>query len=201
MSAGTRGPRRAVIIDNEDSFTHNIAQYLTVSGAHVEILGNDTDANLVEAVQPTHLVLSAGGGQADDPRDYKNAYRIVERFAGRVPILGVCLGHQILARYLGARVVLARDGRHGRISTLVRTPTRAALLQGLPRDAAVMRYHSSVVAHGSLPPSVTVTGVARDDGEIMSFESLGQRLFGVQFHPDSVGTPHGLRIFVNLLSA
>ncbi|EDY56045.2 MULTISPECIES: aminodeoxychorismate/anthranilate synthase component II [Streptomyces] len=199
MNESAAAECRAVIIDNHDSFTHNIAQYLAMSGAEVDILTNTAAVDRVERARPTHLVLSAGGGHAEEAADCGNAYRIVGRFAGRIPMLGVCLGHQILARHLGGRITAARDGRHGRISRLGLTAS-SRLLAGLPEAAEVMRYHSSVVAPESLPHRSMITSIAEDDNEVMSFESRWHRLYGVQFHPESIGTPHGIRVFVNFLA-
>jgi anthranilate synthase component 2 len=199
MNEAAGATRRTVVIDNQDSFTHNIAQYLAMCGTEVDVLANTASVDRVERAQPTHLVLSAGGGHAEDPGDCGNVYRIVERFAGRIPLLGICLGHQILARHLGGRITAAQDGRHGRISRLSLTAS-SQLLAGIPEASAVMRYHSSVIAPGSLPHGSTVTSVAQDDGEVMSLESSQHRLYGVQFHPESIGTPQGMRVFENFLS-
>lgn len=190
----------ALVIDNYDSFTYNIVSCLFLNGAQVRVLRNTDDIELAELAQPTHIVLSAGGGDAANPADCGNSYGVLARFIGQIPILGICLGHQMIGRYIGGQTCLSGDVRHGRISRLHLTG-RSGLLHGMTEGTGVMRYHSSSLAADSLPPAARVTSIADDDGTVMSVEMPNERLFGVQFHPESIGTPQGKRVFMNFLAS
>jgi anthranilate synthase component 2 len=190
---------RALVIDNYDSFTYNIVSCLFLAGAQVTVLQNTDDIELAERARPTHIVLSAGGGDAANPADFGNSGDVLARFAGRVPVLGICLGHQIIARYLGGQVGLQGDVRHGRVSRL-RLTAPSVLLHGMTEGTDVMRYHSSALRPDSLPAVARVTSVAADDNAVMSVEVPEERLFGVQFHPESIATPQGMLVFSNFLA-
>jgi anthranilate synthase component 2 len=190
---------RALVIDNFDSFTYNIVSCLFLSGAEVTVLRNTDEIGLAELAEPTHIVLSAGGGDAANPADCGNSYGVLAQFAGRVPILGICLGHQMIASYLGGQTCLLGDVRHGRVSRLHLTGP-SVLLDGMTEGTDVMRYHSSALRHDSMPAAARVTSVAADDDTVMSVEVPGERLFGVQFHPESIATSQGMRVFRNFLA-
>lgn len=186
-------PPRVLLLDNLDSFTHNLAQGLQALGAEVRVqrARGATLAGL-ERIRPTHVVVSPGPGH---PREAHLSLAVLRRFAGRLPLLGVCLGHQALAHAFGARVGRAARPLHGQASP-VRHDNRG-LFQGLPQGFAAGRYHSLAVDAARLPGSLRVTAWA-DDGTVMGLRhSSGAE--GVQFHPESILTPCGNRLLSNFL--
>jgi anthranilate synthase component 2 len=189
---------KVLLIDNYDSFTHNLAQALGKLGAHVDVVRND--AITIEAIEDadyTHIVLSPGPGHPGVPRDFGVCAAVITRIHGRIPTLGVCLGHQGIAHHLGGRVVRAPQIVHGKMHTI--THTGDGLFAGLPSRIEVMRYHSLVVERESLPAALEVTA-STDDGLIMAMRHREVALVGVQFHPESIGTPTGEAMLGNFLS-
>lgn len=188
-------PVRMLLIDNYDSFTYNLVQAFRALGAQVDVYRND-EITVSDAVgrAPTHLVISPGPGQ---PRDAGNALAMVEAFAGRVPILGVCLGHQCLVAHFGGRIVRAERIMHGKTSRIAHD--NKTIFAGLPHDMEVGRYHSLCAETASLPDVFDVTAkTAR--GEIMAVRHRELPIEGVQFHPESVLTPRGDELMKNFLS-
>jgi anthranilate synthase/aminodeoxychorismate synthase-like glutamine amidotransferase len=183
---------RVVLLDNLDSFTHNVAQGLVEAGARVEVLRKDrvTLAGLV-AADPQLLVLSPGPGT---PEEATLALEAVAAFAGRIPILGVCLGHQVLACAFGGKVARAPEPVHGK-AWAVRHDGRG-LFQGLPDPLVAGRYHSLAVT--AVPEAFQVTA-RTPEGLVMAMRHRTLPLAGVQFHPDSFLTPHGVELFRNAL--
>ena len=187
---------RVLLIDNYDSFTYNLAQALQVLGAEVLVRLHDR-ITLEEAgnLRPTHLVISPGPGR---PEQAGVSMPLIAGFSTRIPILGVCLGHQSLAAALGGEIVPARTLMHGKVSAVYHDGQ--TLYQGLPNPFPAGRYHSLAVSPENLPRDLAVSAYT-SDGEIMG---LRHRLFpveGVQFHPESVLTPDGgllLRNFLDL---
>ena len=188
---------RVLLVDNYDSFTHNLFQLLRVAGAEVRVERNDaiTLAD-VEAHAPSHVVLSPGPGHPDSPRDFGVSRDVIVRCSTRVPILGVCLGHQGIAAVAGARVVRAPAPQHGKTDRVHHDGT--GLFQGLPSPLEVMRYHSLVVDEATLPATLRVTGRTAD-GLIMALAHVALPMAGVQFHPESIGTPEGGALIDNFL--
>jgi len=182
------------MIDNYDSFTFNLVQALRVLGASVDVVRNDAETpGALAARTPTHVVLSPGPGRPEASGLTLDAIRV---FLGRVPVLGVCLGHQALAFTAGARVVGAARLMHGKIS-LAQHEGRG-LFEGCARPMQVGRYHSLAVARETLPDAWRVT--ATDErGEVMAMACDDARAAGVQFHPESVLTPDGPRLLENFL--
>jgi anthranilate synthase/aminodeoxychorismate synthase-like glutamine amidotransferase len=187
---------RVLLVDNYDSFTWNLAHDLGRTGADVHVHRNDriTLPDIL-ALAPTHIVLSPGPGRPERAADFGICRTILEELP-HIPTLGVCLGHQGLAWLAGARVVHAPEVRHGKTS-LIHHHGRG-LFEGLPNPMQVMRYHSLVVDRTTLPPELVVTALT-DDGLVMALAHRSLPRWGVQFHPESVGTPHGRALSARFL--
>ncbi|MEM1619402.1 MAG: aminodeoxychorismate/anthranilate synthase component II [Fervidicoccaceae archaeon] len=186
-----------LIVDNYDSFVYNIAQYVAELGWRPVVLRNDEiTPRAAERMRPDKIIVSPGPGSPENPRDVGFSPHIVARLGPRIPILGVCLGHQIIGVVFGARARRARRIMHGK-SDVVRVVETCPIFYGLPREFEVMRYHSLVV--DDLPSHLIATAVSATDGEIMGLRHAVYPIFGVQFHPESVGTPRGKRILKNFL--
>jgi anthranilate synthase/aminodeoxychorismate synthase-like glutamine amidotransferase len=190
-------PARILVIDNYDSFTWNLVQGLEALGAEAEVIRNDAESvPALLARAPAGVVVSPGPG---GPAGAGLTLSALRAFASaRVPVLGVCLGHQAVAEAFGGRVVRARHPRHGK-TVAVRHDGRG-LLRGLPDPLEAMLYHSLVVEEPSLPAVLEV--VARGpEGEVMALRHRTLPVAGVQFHPESIGTPSGSRLLANFLAA
>jgi anthranilate synthase/aminodeoxychorismate synthase-like glutamine amidotransferase len=183
-----------LLIDNYDSFTYNLVQTLGSLGAEVETVRNDAlTTEEIEGRAPERIVISPG---PCTPRESGISNRVIKRFAGRVPILGVCLGHQCIAHAFGARIVRAKRPMHGKTSEV--RHDGAALYEGLPNPFPAMRYHSLVVEESTLSPDFAVTAWS-EDGEVMGLRHRAWPLEGVQFHPESYRTGAGLDLLRNFL--
>lgn len=188
---------RVLLVDNYDSFTHNLFQLLCVAGAEVRVERNDAiTLGDVEAWGPSHIVLSPGPGHPERARDFGVGREILLHCTDRVPILGVCLGHQGIASVSGGRVVRAPAPVHGKTDRIQHDGR--GLFAGLPSPLTVMRYHSLVVEESSLPASLEVTA-RNGDGLVMALQHARLPLAGVQFHPESIGTPDGAAVVENFL--
>ncbi|PML79664.1 anthranilate/aminodeoxychorismate synthase component II [Enterovibrio norvegicus] len=189
-----------LIIDNYDSFTYNLYQYFCQLGADVVVRRNDTLTLAdIEVMSPTHLVISPGPCTPDDAGISLDAIR---HFAGKLPILGVCLGHQALAQVFGANVVRARQVMHGKTSPVVHQ--NQGVFQGLNNPLTVTRYHSLVVERESLSEAFDITAWTERDGEFDEIMGIRHRelpLEGVQFHPESIMTEQGHQLLANFLSS
>jgi anthranilate synthase/aminodeoxychorismate synthase-like glutamine amidotransferase len=184
-----------LLIDNYDSFTFNLKQELDALGADCRVVRNDAlTLEEVARLRPGRLVISPGPGRPDAAGISLGAIR---RFAGELPILGVCLGHQALGQAFGARVVRARRPRHGKLSAI--RHGGQGLFTGIPDGFAAVRYHSLVIEPTSLPDALVVEARS-DEGEIMALRHRALPLFGVQFHPESVATEQGCRLLANFLA-
>ena len=188
-----------VMIDNYDSFTYNVVQYLAELGAEVRVFRNDeiTVSELAE-LDPDHLVISPG---PCDPDQAGISMAAIEAFAGKIPVLGICLGHQSIGQVYGGEVVRAGRVMHGKISPIYHTGE--GVFSGLPNPFNATRYHSLVVAQNSLPESLAVTAwTQREDGsvdEIMGLKHRRLAVEGVQFHPESILSEHGHALLKNFL--
>ncbi len=194
-SAGVAaGAQRLLMIDNYDSFTFNLVQYFGELGAEVEVHRND-EITLEGIAQraPDCLVVSPG---PCSPAEAGISVAAIRHFAGRLPILGVCLGHQSLGVAFGGRIVRAQQLMHGKTS-LIHT-TGQGVFHGLPRQFTVNRYHSLAIERASCPPELEVTAWT-EDGEIMGVRHRELPLQGVQFHPESILTEHGHTLLKNFL--
>ncbi|PIJ51212.1 anthranilate/aminodeoxychorismate synthase component II [Erwinia sp. OLTSP20] len=188
-----------LIIDNYDSFTWNLYQYFCQLGADVEVYRNDAiSLQQIARLRPTHLVISPGPCTPDQAGISLAA---ITHFAGSIPVLGVCLGHQALAQAYGGRVVRARQAMHGKVSQIVHQ--QQGVFAGLNQPLSVTRYHSLVVEAASLPACFEVTAWSLRDGEpdeIMGLRHRHLALEGVQFHPESILSEQGLPLLNNFLS-
>ena len=185
---------RLLLIDNYDSFTYNLVQAFLVLGAEVLVHRNDA-LSVPQALQlaPTHLCISPGPGT---PYDAGVSMDMVRAFAGVVPVFGVCLGHQSITEVFGGKVVRAGRLMHGKTSMV--THDGQGLFAGLPDPCEVGRYHSLIAQPESLPPELVVTARTAE-GEIMGLRHRELMVEGVQFHPESVLTPHGPALMANFL--
>jgi anthranilate synthase/aminodeoxychorismate synthase-like glutamine amidotransferase len=185
---------KILLIDNYDSFTYNLVQAFLVLGAEVDVRRNDAiTVDEALALGPTHLVISPGPGT---PRDAGVSMRMIESFTGRIPIFGVCLGHQSLVEVFGGKVVRAGRLMHGKVSPIQHDGK--GLYSGLPQDFAAGRYHSLIAAPDSIPSVLEVTSRTAE-GEIMGVRHRSLPIEGVQFHPESVLTPDGPILMGNFL--
>ncbi|MBB3194607.1 anthranilate synthase component II [Roseateles terrae] len=188
-----------LMIDNYDSFTFNLVQYFAELGADVKVVRNDQiTLDEIDALRPSHLVLSPG---PCTPKEAGVCVPAIERFKGRLPILGVCLGHQSIGAALGGRIIRAQVQMHGKASTI--STDRRGVFTGLPESFSVIRYHSLAIEQGTLPDDLEVSARS-EDGEIMGVRhrglaGTGTPLEGVQFHPESILSQHGHAMLRNFL--
>ena len=183
---------RILVVDNYDSFVFNLVQYLAQLGAEVTVRRND-DVTPVEALAYDGVLLSPGPGT---PQDAGVCIAIVQECAGRLPILGVCLGHQAIGVAFGATVGRAPELLHGKVSLVHHGQT--GVMQGLPDPFTATRYHSLAIERASLPDCLEVTATT-EDGEIMGVRHRHHAIEGVQFHPESILTEHGHAMLANFL--
>ena len=201
MTQAMKQAVKVLMIDNYDSFTYNIVQYLGELGAEVEVVRNDeiTVAQIGERIAAgiTRLMVSPG---PCSPAEAGVSVATIEAFAGRLPILGVCLGHQAIGAAFGGKIIRAQQLMHGKTSEI--TTTREGVFAGLPEKFTVNRYHSLAIDRGSCPADLAVTAWT-DDGEIMAVRHTAfahdVRIEGVQFHPESILTEHGHAMLKNFL--
>jgi anthranilate synthase/aminodeoxychorismate synthase-like glutamine amidotransferase len=185
---------RLLLIDNYDSFTYNLVQAFLVLGAEVLVYRNDAlTPEQALALAPTHLCISPGPGT---PYDAGVSMQMIRTFAGHIPVLGVCLGHQSIVEVFGGKVVRAGRLMHGKTS-VVRHDART-LFAGLPQPCEVGRYHSLIAAPESIPPDLEVSARTAE-GEIMAVRHRTLNVEGVQFHPESILTPDGPKLMGNFL--
>jgi anthranilate synthase component 2 len=183
-----------LLIDNYDSFTYNLAQYFGELGAQVRVERNDgITLGDIERLAPSHLVVSPGPCTPDEAGVSLAA---IGRFAGRIPVLGVCLGHQAIGQAFGGKVVRAKQVMHGKVSAVQHDGR--GVYAGLPEGFTATRYHSLVVERDSLPPALAVTATS-EDGEIMGLRHRELPVEGVQFHPEALLTEHGHDMLRNFL--
>lgn len=183
-----------LVVDNYDSFVHNLARYLRELGCETEVVRNDAiDVAAVARRRPSHIVISPG---PCTPTEAGISVALVRDLGGSVPILGVCLGHQCIAQAFGGRVVRAPRPVHGKAS-MVRHDGQG-VFSGLANPLRAARYHSLVVAAEGLPPELVVTATS-EDGEIMALRHRRRPIVGLQFHPEAVLTEHGHDLLRNFL--
>jgi anthranilate synthase/aminodeoxychorismate synthase-like glutamine amidotransferase len=187
------------VLDNYDSFTYNLVQYLGELGEQPVVYRNDAiTVPDVLALKPTAVVLSPG---PKTPAEAGILVPLVQALAGKVAILGVCLGHQAIGEAFGGKIVRASRLMHGKTCPIVHD--RDELFDGIPSPFTAMRYHSLVVEPHSLPSSLVITAMSADrpgsEVEIMAMKHQNHPIYGVQFHPESIGTEHGKRLLENFL--
>jgi anthranilate synthase/aminodeoxychorismate synthase-like glutamine amidotransferase len=186
-----------LVIDNYDSFTYNLVQYLGELGAPIEVRRNDAiTVEEIGALRPSAIVISPGPCA---PYQAGVSVPLVQRWGSTIPTLGVCLGHQAIGEAYGGNVVRANRVMHGKVSTVAHDGT--GLFAGLPSPLSVMRYHSLIVERDSLPPELEVIAVAADDpSEVHAVRHRTHPVWGVQFHPESILTTGGKTILRNFLT-
>jgi len=183
-----------LMIDNYDSFTYNLVQYLKQIGQGVQVKRNDAvSVDDIAAMAPQAILISPGPGR---PESAGVSVDTIRRFSGRIPILGVCLGHQSIAHVFGGRVIGAKRLMHGKTSAI--TGDGKGIFAGIKQPFQAMRYHSLAVEKDSLPDCLAVTAAA-EDGEIMGIRHRSHVTEGIQFHPESIMTPLGKRLLRNFL--
>ena len=183
-----------LMLDNYDSFTYNLVQYLSELGADVRVFRNDAiTVEEIAELGPAQIVVSPG---PCTPGEAGISVPLIRHFAGRVPILGVCLGHQAIGQAFGGRIVRAQRVMHGKISPVMHDGR--GVFAGIPAPFAVTRYHSLAIDRASLPDVLEITATS-DDGEIMGVRHLQHAIEGVQFHPEAILTEHGRRLLANFL--
>ena len=184
-----------LMIDNYDSFTYNLVQYLGELGETLVVKRNDAiTAKGVARLKPSAIVISPGPGR---PSDAGVSNELIRTFAGKIPILGVCLGHQCIGEVFGGEVVRAKRPMHGKTSKIYHA--QAGVLKGLPNPFDATRYHSLIVKRETLPKALVVTAWT-DDREIMGLQHQRFPVYGVQFHPESILTSAGKDLLRNFLS-
>ena len=184
-----------LMIDNYDSFTYNLVQYLGELGANVKVARNDEiTLNEIASLKPEKIVISPG---PCTPNEAGVSVPLVNRFAGQIPILGVCLGHQSIGQAFGGRIVHAKALMHGKSSQV--THTNSGVFSGLPSPYRATRYHSLVIHRETLPDCLEVTAWT-DDDEIMGVRHKTMAVEGVQFHPESIETEYGHQLLKNFLA-
>ncbi|MFA0750665.1 MAG: hypothetical protein SLRJCFUN_001068 [Candidatus Fervidibacter sp.] len=190
---------RVVVIDNYDSFTFNLVQYLGELGAEVLVFRNDAiPPEKIAELEPTHLVISPG---PCTPNEAGISVEVIRQYAGKVPILGVCLGHQAIGQAFGGRIVRAKRLMHGKTSPI--RHDGKTIFSDLPNPFEATRYHSLVIERASLPACLEISAVSEDDGEIMGVRHKDfppeVAVEGVQFHPESILTAVGKELLRNFL--
>jgi len=185
-----------LMLDNYDSFTWNLVQYLGELGAAVKVARNDAiTLDEIEALHPEQIVISPG---PCTPSEAGISVPLVRRFAGKIPILGVCLGHQAIGQAFGARIIRAQRVMHGKLSSIVHDGK--GVFADVPSPFSATRYHSLAIERASLPAVLDVTATA-EDGEIMAVRHRELPVEGVQFHPEAILTEHGKKVLGNFLAA
>lgn len=184
-----------VLIDNYDSFSYNLYQLAGTVRPDIRVIRNDAyTVEEIEAMQPDAIIISPGPGR---PEDAGVCIDVIRRLAGKVPMLGVCLGHQAICKAFGATVSYAKELMHGKQSELI-LESDSILFQGIQEPVKVARYHSLAALGDTLPQALKVTARTAD-GEVMAVEHREYPVYGVQFHPESVMTPDGLKIIKNFM--
>ena len=184
-----------LLIDNYDSFSYNVYQLTASVKPDVKVVRNDElTLEEIEVLAPAHILLSPGPGR---PCDAGICEEVVRHFAGKIPIMGICLGHQAICEVFGATVTYAKQLMHGKQSVAL-LDTDSVLFKGMKRETVVARYHSLAADPATMPDCLKVTAVT-EDGEIMAVEHREYSVYGVQFHPESVLTPEGFQIMDNFL--
>ena len=185
-----------LMIDNYDSFTYNIVQYIMELGGDIKVIKND-ECNLDEiiALNPQKIIISPG---PSTPTNAGVSLKVIEYFKDKKPILGICLGHQSIAQVYGAKIVHAKNLMHGKTSK-INILKNTIIFNDVKNDFTATRYHSLVVENNNIPDDIIITSISSDDDEIMSLEIKDKDIYGLQFHPESILSEHGHTILDNFL--
>jgi anthranilate synthase component 2 len=185
-----------LMIDNYDSFTYNIVQYCLELGANLKVIRNDEmSIEQIEALNPQKIIISPGPAT---PNEAGICLDVIKHFSNKLPILGICLGHQSIAQVYGAEVIRAPHMMHGKTSQ-IKVVKDSCIFDGLPKEFRQTRYHSLIVNKTNLPDQIEVTSKSLDDDEIMSLKIKDKQIYGVQFHPESIMSEYGHEILDNFL--
>jgi len=183
-----------LMIDNYDSFTYNLVQYLGELGAQVKVFRNDKiTIDRIRKLKPSHIVISPGPGR---PEEAGISCDVVREFAGKIPILGVCLGHQCIGQSFGGKIIQAKKLMHGKTSRIYHNKT--GIFSGIKNPFCATRYHSLVVEKKSFPEILEILAETKD-GEVMGLKHRSLAVWGVQFHPESIMTENGKKLLSNFL--
>jgi len=186
-----------LMIDNYDSFTYNIVQYCKELGADLKIIRNDEmSVQEIEALSPEKIIISPGPASPDEAGI---TLETIEYFADKLPILGICLGHQSIAQVFGGDVVRAKNMMHGKTSTMKQSNS-CEIFKNLPEEFIATRYHSLIVDKETLPANIEPMAYSTDDDEIMALKIKDKKIYGVQFHPESIMSEYGYEIIGNFLN-
>ena len=184
-----------LLIDNYDSFSYNLYQLIGEINPNIKVIRNDEmTVEEIENLSPEKIIISPGPGK---PEDAGICIDVIKHFAGKVPILGVCLGHQAICKAFGAAVSHAKSIMHGKES-VIKTDTSSLIFKGLPKNITVARYHSLAAVDSTMPDCLKITATS-DDGEIMAVEHRHFPVYGLQFHPESIMTPDGMTMLKNFM--
>ena len=184
-----------LLIDNYDSFAYNLYQLIGSIDEDIKVIRNDEmTVEEIENLSPEKIIISPGPGK---PEDAGICIDVIKHFAGKVPILGVCLGHQAICKAFGAAVSHAKSIMHGKES-VIKTDTSSLIFKGLPKNITVARYHSLAAVDSTMPDCLKITATS-DDGEIMAVEHRHFPVYGLQFHPESIMTPDGMTMLRNFM--
>ncbi|MBU0668119.1 aminodeoxychorismate/anthranilate synthase component II [Patescibacteria group bacterium] len=195
---------KTLIIDNYDSFTYNLFQYVGELGGNPVVELSDSpvlakpDA-IMDTITPTHIIISPGPGTVENPRDFGFCEDIILGLMDKIPILGVCLGHQGIAKAFGAKIISSPEIMHGKQSRIIHTPTSTGLFTGIPSPFTAMRYHSLCISPENFPADLQITA-RTEDKTIMAIQHKKLPIYGIQFHPESFGTDSGKKILANFLA-
>ncbi len=185
-----------LMIDNYDSFTYNIVQYCLELGANLKVIRNDElTIEEIEKLDPEKIIISPGPATPDEAGI---CLEVIKHFADKKPIFGICLGHQSIAQVFGGEVIRAENMMHGKTSK-IKVVKNTVLFNELPSKFTQTRYHSLTVNKKNLPKCIIPTSYSTDDDEIMSLEIKDKKIYGVQFHPESIMSEHGFKIIDNFL--
>ncbi len=185
-----------LMIDNYDSFTYNIVQYCRELGADLKIIRNDEmSVQEIEKLSPEKIIISPGPASPDEAGVTLD---VIKHFADKLPILGICLGHQSIAQVFGGDVIRAKNMMHGKTSIIEQTE-ECTLFKELPQEFRATRYHSLIVNKKRLPDAIVPTAISKDDKEIMALKIKNKNIYGVQFHPESIMSEYGHEIIGNFL--
>lgn len=183
-----------LLIDNYDSFTYNLYQYIG-EFAEVKVVRNDeVTVNEIEELNPSGIVISPGPGTPDDAGI---SIEVIQKLGDKIPILGICLGHQSIAQAFGGKVIRASEIYHGKTSKI--SIKGKDIFEGIPRKIDVMRYHSLIVENKSLPECFEIIGTTVEDNIIMAIKHKEYKIYGFQFHPESIYTPKGKHMISNFI--
>jgi anthranilate synthase component 2 len=185
-----------LVIDNYDSFTYNIVQYVGELGHKVIVYRNDEiSIDNIKKINPDKIIISPG---PKSPSEAGISVDIIKKFYNKIPILGVCLGHQAIGYAFGAEIIRAANVMHGKVSSIEHDST-SLLFKDIPESFEATRYHSLVISKKNIPDIINITAYSKDDDEIMAIELKGYNVYGVQFHPESILTFQGKNIINNFL--